>query len=96
MGPILDRPTLAPPGTGSQSFSQKLGKPLVEPMTGAILPAPQANAFKLAQLAARSPGLFELALQAYESAGLTRQAVLGSLTNVLITGRDQGTGIGLR
>ena len=96
MGPVLSSPELFPPGTGSQSFSQKLGQPLVEPMTGAILPAPQANAFKLAQLAARSPGLFELALQAYESAGLTRQAVLGSLTNVLITGRDQGTGIGLR
>jgi len=96
MGPVLDRPTLFPPGTGSESFSQKLGRPLVEPMTGAILPAPQANAFKLAQLAARNAGLFELALQAYESAGLTRQSVLSSLTNVLITGRDQGTGIGLR
>jgi len=89
-------PPLAPPGTGSESFSQKLGQPLVEPMTGAILPAPRANAFKLAQLAARDASLFELALQAYESAGLTRQAVLSSLTNVLITGRDQGTGIGLR
>jgi len=96
MGPQLTSPTLFPPGTGSESFSQKLGKPLVEPMTGAILPTPQANAFKLAQLAARNAGLFELALQAYESAGLTRQSVLSSLTNVLITGRDQGTGIGLR
>ena len=63
MGPVLSSPELPAPGTGSQSFSQKLGQPLVEPMTGAILPAPQANAFKLAQLAARSPGLFELALK---------------------------------
>ncbi len=94
VGPPTSFPTF-PPGTGSQSFSQKLGQPLVEPITGAILPSPRANAFRLAQLSASNPGLFETALQAYESAGLTRQAVLGSLTNILITGRDQGT-IGLR
>lgn len=71
---------------GPQPAFQGLGTPLIEPTTGAALPAPFKIASELGQFSQERPDLFSNALSAFSAAGLTPASVIAMIEAATPTG----------
>jgi hypothetical protein len=92
-GPSLSTLPQAP--TTQPSPFTKFSTPIIEPTTGAVLPAPFMVAEQLNKLRLTNPSLFNLMLSAYTTAGVPAEAVMGSMQQALVFGQERGN-IGLR
>jgi hypothetical protein len=93
LAPIVGTPISALPTTQqipsrpTPAF-QALGSPLVEPTTGALLPAPFKIASQLGQFQRDRPDLFSNALSAFRAAGLDPFTVRAQMQAATPTGRS--------